>query len=319
MLKVLMNGYTIRIKERNTKNYKILRNFDGNSSNFADILYNFLNTNIGVSSIKRVKDQKTIYYGDLGHYNQDKEIIKCKAYVGVYGNRYDVVNYNTKLVDYNIKTDDSYAFPLNFMVYVPQLNTNTKIPDTGILVFEKFKNHGGKGLFVEQLEQYFTSNVQFKNYIIEINPFIPREIINIMKKGVISSVTIKGSSVSSDIAENISIRKKSKVELKFSKASITSTFRNRIVELLEKGKHVNFREVLDGPIIDPREISFDTDYNGQKRKVVLKDEGELMTPGIDVTDYVKPFTSDGYPDDTKLYERENIYIEQIKQSYNNGT
>ncbi|MGP6220958.1 hypothetical protein [Caldiplasma sukawensis] len=316
MGKVVINGYLLRIKEKNKSGYKPLRNFDGNSSDFAKILYDFINGNQGFNNIKDLGDQKTIYYGDLGYYDQQQEIIKGKSYVGAYGNDYEVVDRITKQVDYNIKPDDSYGFPLNFMIHIPSLNSNTKLSETGIVVFEKFKNHGAKSLFEVDLKQYFYSSSQHNSYLIEIEPFIPKEIINTMEHGKISSTTIKGSSISSDMAENISMEKNSKVELTFKNASITAKLRNSIVNILRNGGHFKLGEVLEGPIIDPNEISFDTEYNGQKRRVILKEEGEMMTPGIDVTEDVKPFTNRGYPNDIKMYEREYEYIQQIKQSYN---
>ena len=117
MAKVLISGYLVRIREKNKKEYSPLRNFDGNSADFSNILYEFLDSHKGFTNIDDVGDQKTIYYGDLGYFDPNKEIIKCKSFVGSFGNGYDVVNHATKQIDYNLVPDDSYAFPLNFMIY----------------------------------------------------------------------------------------------------------------------------------------------------------------------------------------------------------
>lgn len=316
MSKVILIGYIMRIKERNTSDYRKLRNFDGNSSDFGVVLYNFLKDKSGVQNIEDVGDQKTIFYGDLDYYNNNKNFIKCKSYVGTFGNRYDVVNHKTGKIDYNLMPDDSYAFPLNLIAYIPDINT--LYPDIGILVFEKFKNHGAKGLFETQLNRYFSKN--FHDYTIEIEPVVPEEIITYLEKGKVITTEISSLRPPKDLADKYSqgtsSKKKVKVALTITNMDLKPSVRNLIVSQLRQRKHVKLSDLLTGYLIDPNEIKFSLEYNNHMKKIVLKEEGEVMTPGIDVTDQVKPLTHDGYPDDTKLYSAQYSYLNDIRETYN---
>ena len=71
----MLIGYIIRIKKKNTSDYKPLKNFDGNSSDFGKLLYDFLKAKSGYQNIEDIGDQKTIFYGDLDYYSEGNLIL----------------------------------------------------------------------------------------------------------------------------------------------------------------------------------------------------------------------------------------------------
>jgi hypothetical protein len=320
MSKIVLIGYTIRIKEKRRPNYKSLRNFDGNSADFGVFLYDFLKSKSGNQNIEEIGDQKTIFYGDLGYHNNDKKYIKCKAYVGAFGNAYDIINFRTKNIDFIMQNEDSYAFPLNFIAYIPDLNS--KYPDIGILVFEKYKNHGGKGLFDNQLKYYFSK--KYNHLTLQIEPIVPEELIKYLEKGKITSTVISSLKIPDDLSDSYSrgteSKKKAKVELTIKNLDLNSDKRSLIVNMLRDRKHVKLSNLLTGYLIEPDEVKFSLEYEDHIKNIVLKEEGEIMTPGIDVTQQVGPILKrTGFPEDAKLYLAEYTYIDDIKESLNKDT
>lgn len=317
MAKVIIVGYTIKVFDEVNKRYEPLKNFGGNNSNLEKELFDFLNNRQGSTKIEKHGQMRTIFYGDLGNYNKIQDIIKCKAYVGSYGDRYDIVDVSQRKIDYSLKEDDSYGFPLNFLFKIEDLNSKT--PDTGIIVFEKYKNHGAKGLFQEQFSKYLKQ--KFPDYTIEIEPIVPEEVINYIRNGNFKETILRSHQIPSDIANSFEsgedIRRKAKVELKITNLGIKRKLKDMILDKMTKNKLSELSSIISGNLIPSEEISFLIELNGNEKRILIKEEGETMTPGIDVTGQVrdKEGTSVNFG---RLFQVQYKYLLEIEEKLNSG-
>lgn len=312
----MLIGYTIRIREKRQERYMPLKNFDGNNNDLGKEITEFLKNHQGHIKIEEVGDKRSIFYGDLGNFDNNKGIIQCKAFVGSFGDKYDIVNMKQHIVDYTLKPEDSYGFPLNFMLKIQDLSSKTS--DFGIIVFEKYKKHGAKGLFEEQFSKYFMK--KFPDHIVEIEFIVPEEVLNYIKNGKITETTLKSYKVPADISDSYEAgtdsRKKAKIELKIFNMDLKSSLRTKILALINKKEPGKLSQVITGHLIEPNEISLTIEYKGSEKNIIIKEEGETMTPGIDVTKQV--INKSGDPlDNTKLFEAEYKYLIEIEKKLNN--
>lgn len=314
MSKATITGYTLRLRKKGTKDeYKKLMQFSGNN-NLYDILYDFLNNGIGESNIKSVGDKKTIFYDELNKINSN--CINFIAKIGRYGEAYKLFNYVTKKLTYKRGKDDTDAFPLQFTIYIPDIND--EYSGIGILISEKYKNKSAKGLFETNFKEYFSKN--FKDYIIDIDPIIPEEFLAFFDRGFISKTTIKSHSIPNDIADSYTSGEDSKnkayIELTIKNKDLKKHIKSFIFDKLKNKKHIDISKLFTGYLITPEEVSFSGTLDGKQTTIILKDEEEMMVPSIDITKRVdSSLDEDGFPNKTLIKNIEIEYLNYFKKIY----
>lgn len=276
----------------------------------------FLNANKGVKNIQGVGDQKTIYYDNINSFDdKNYSIIQAKAFVGGYGNKYDIIDFKSGNKSYQKKFNDTDAFPLHFIIAIPEINSNSS--DIGFMVFEKFKKRGAKGFFATEFSDYFKT--KFNDYRIEIEPIVPEEVLTYLEKGGITETVIKGyqipKNIEDDFESGTSTNKRLSVTLTIKGRSPTKRMIDRITKAIKNKKH-GLNQLFTGELIGPHEIKLKSTYNGQEKTIVLKDDEEMLTPGLDITDQIKISITDGYPEDSSIYPVEYEYIERLKETIN---
>jgi hypothetical protein len=313
MAKVIITGYTIRLKKIRVKDYKKLRQFDGHND-LHNILYKFLNNKTGNSNMDEVGDQKTIFYDNLDT-PKNPDCINFTAYIGSYGTAYQLLDHIMKSLKYTRDTDDTDAFPLQCTIHIPDINSN--YPDIGFLISEKYKNRAAKGLFETHFKKYFSNS--FPDYILEMEPIIPEEFFTFFKKGIISTTKIKSYSIPNNIEDSFSsgenTKSKASVELVIKNKDLKRNLKNAISNRLKNKKHINLSTLFTGYPITPEEITFTGTLNGKQTTVILKEEGETMVPGIDVTKQVIPSKKTGFPNEKSMRDVEIRYLNDLITKY----
>ena len=312
MSKVTITEYTIRLKRSGTKEYQTLRQFDGNND-LRKALSDFINDRVGYSKIENLGDEKTIFYDEI-KILATPDCINFTAKIGGYGISYPIFDHTTKELKYTRNTNDTDAFPLQFTIYIPGIND--KSPDIGFLISEKYKNKAAKGLFETQFKKYLSE--KFQDYTLEIEPIIPQEFFKFFDKGIISTTKIKSYSTPKNIEDSFTsgenTKSKSSVEVIINNMDLIQKKKKLISRIFKRKGHVDLHELFTGYIITPDEISFKGTLDGKERTVILKDDGESMVPGIDVTDQVK-LSKIGFPEEELMRNVEVRYLNDLITNY----
>lgn len=310
MTKVILTGYTIRVRESRSKDYKTLRKFDGGTGNLFGTFNEFLKNRIGHSNIENLGDQKTIFYDGLQIIN-NPSYINFIAYVGAYGTAYQLLDHTSGNLKYTRNTKDTDAFPLQFTIYIPDVNS--KIPDIGILISEKYKNKAAKGLFETHFKDYFLR--KFPGYILEMEPIIPEEFYTFFEKGIITTTRMKSYSIPQNIEDSYqsgtSTKGKTSIELVIKNEDLKKRVKDSILKRFKEKRHGDLSTLFTGYPITPEEISFTGTLNGKQATVILKEDGETMVPGIDVTDRVSFSNYTGFPIDDSMRSIEIEYLNEL--------
>ena len=205
MAKTSLVGYSVKIRKKGSKrNYLNLYSFNGTTDLF-NILSDYFsyysptsssNTPYSVYNVPNT-DNKTIWIEDVDVKKGDR-VIQGVIRTGEYGYRYPIVNYQNHKLSYMKKKDDAELIPLSFLLYIPNKG-DTPLEKMGIAIFQRFKKNSLKGIFQSHFQDYFYK--RFPDYILEMIPLTPEEVIQSFTNGVITSAKLIAHSVPDDIAD----------------------------------------------------------------------------------------------------------------------
>ncbi len=314
MPKVILIGYDIKIKKIREEGYKPLEKFDG-KNDFFQILSKYLSDyqpmTPGSPNVIKVKqaDQKTIGFDGFTAEANSRTIFGTVK-IGEYGLSYGLVNVNNQNLTHNRTIDETDSFPIHFLFKIPDMNNTLRF--TGVAVFEKFRNRGAKGLFESHFEEYFRK--LFPDYLLMMRPLVPEEVMDSLTRGKISEVTLKSPGLPGNVEDFYY-----KGEKEDERAKLTYTFpktgaRKKMNDYLKDvvGKKQSMNGVLVGDWFEVAEISAKVKVDGRDETIIIKEEKELIVPGLDVTKNARP-GKNGFPPPEAVRRESDKYLKELEK------
>ncbi len=314
MPKVILIGYDIKIKKVREEGYKPLEKFDGKNDLFQ-VLSKYLSEHQpkspGAPNAIKVKqaDLKTLGF-DGFNVDLNTRTIFGTVKIGEYGLSYGLVNVNNQNLTHNRTVDETDTFPIHFLFRIPDIND--KLRFSGVAVFEKFRNRGAKGLFESHFDDYFRK--MFPEYLLLMRPLVPEEILDSLTRGKISEVTLKSPSLPSNVEDFYD-----KGEKEEARAKLTYTFpklgaKNKMNNYLKNvvGKKQSMKGVIVGDWFDVSEISAKVNVDGKDETIIIKEEKELIVPGLDITKNAKP-GKNGFPPPESVRRESDRYLKDLEK------
>ncbi len=155
-------SYILRVKTKAGRSSLQLDDFDGAGADIYEVLARYL----GSLAATDEKTKKVLEVQSVSVANRELTgIIEH----GEWGYSTDLKNYKTKRVSYKRKLEDVEHFPFYYLISAPQGTTR------GIVILQRFSNHGIRQLLVETLQQTFA--VDYPGYRISIEPAAPGKLI----------------------------------------------------------------------------------------------------------------------------------------------
>ncbi len=315
MSKVILTGYEIKIKKVREDGYKPLEKFDG-KNDFFQVLKMYLDTHQpkapGVPNTIKVKqaNQKTLI---LDGFDSDasSRIIFGTAKIGEYGISYNLVDVNKQNITHNRTVNETDSFPIHFLFHIPDMNNDLRF--TGVAVFEKFRNRGAKGLFESQLDEYFEE--KFPDYILKMEPLVPEEVMDSLTKGVISEVTLKSSGMPKNVEDFYDKGEKeeerAKLTYTFPKAGAKKNLNNWLKKVIGMDQSMN--GVLTGNWFDVNEINAKVKVDDKDETIIIKEEKNLIMPGLDVSKNARPEKKNGFPPPESVRRESEKYLIDLEK------
>ena len=269
MAKILLASYTLRIRRKRNKRYEQLSLFDGRED-FFKIFKNYLG-NLK-REISHNKENKELFIVDQLNINKEERLIHGLVKTGEYGYETDLYDVNLRQISHKRKPEEAELIPFYFLTFIP------KYGDEGLIFFQRFGPFGIRRIFFQKINSLFQQS--FSDFIIEINPLIPEDLINnYLKNGRITKVRFVSFAPSRDIADlynNEGYRE----EIGSIELTISAKRNKSLSFALEKlFNFLNKKEEL-GRIIEVKDFEFNTikiemDLGGVKRTLDLSNLGKL--------------------------------------------
>lgn len=314
MSKVILIGYDIRIKRIREDGYKPLEKFDG-KSDFFQILSKYLADHQpklpGSPNAIKVKqaDQKTLGFDGFIADTNNRTIFGTVK-IGEYGLSYGLVNVNNQNLTHNRTVDETDSFPIHFLFRIPSINDNLRF--SGVAVFEKFRNRGAKGLFESHFMEYFRK--MFPDYLLLMRPLVPEEVMDSLTRGKISEVTLKSPGLPNNIEDFYDKGEKeeerAKLTYNFPKAGAIKKMNDYLRNVVDKKQSMN--GVLVGDWFDVNEISAKVKVDGKDETIIIKEEKELIVPGLDITKNARP-GKNGFPPPEAVRRESDKYMKDLEK------
>lgn len=314
MSKVILIGYDIKIKKVREDGYKPLEQFDGNND-FLQVLSKYLADHQpkqpGIPNAYKVKqaDLKTIGFDGFSTDTKARTIFGT-AKIGEYGLSYGLINVTSQNLTHNRTVDETDTFPIHFLFRVPRINDPLRF--SGIAVFEKFRNRGAKGLFESHFYEYFQK--LFPDYLLLMRPLVPEEILDSLTRGKISEITLKSPSLPSNAEDFYDKGEKeeerAKLTYKFPKSGAKRKLNDYLKNII--GKKQSMNGVLVGEWFDVSEISAKVKVDGKDETIIIKEEKELIIPGLDVTENARP-GKNGFPPPDAVRRESEKYLKDLEK------
>jgi hypothetical protein len=311
--KVILTGYDIKIKKVREDGYKTLEQFDG-KNDFFQVLSKYLSDHqpkqLGIPNAYIVKqaDLKTIGFAGFSPDTNTRTIFGTVK-IGEYGLSYGMVNVNNQSLTHNRTVDETDLFPIHFLFRVPRINDQLKF--SGIAVFEKFRNRGAKGLFESHFYEYFRK--LFPDYLILMRPLVPEEVLDSLTRGTISEVTLKSPRLPSNPEDFYYKGEKegehAKLTYTFSKKGAKKKLNDYLKNVISKKQ--SMKGVLVGEWFDVNEINAKVKVDGKDETIVIKEEKELIIPGLDITKNAPP-EKNGFPPPDSVRREAGKYLKDLE-------
>ncbi len=311
MAKVSLIGYSIRIKKKRSKEYAELHSFDGSTDLFSiftqyfDKYYNNKSkTGYPVEDVPNT-DNKTVLIDSV---QINGRIIQGVIRTGDYGYITPIVNHQTHKLSYTKNKEDTELFPHSFLLYIPKKG-DVPIEKMGIAIFQRFRKTGIKGVFQSHFENFFKQISP--NYILEMIPITPEEVLSAFKNGKIKSAKLISHSASSDLADYYSTEDndKGKISLVFEKGVFQPKFVDKFIKILQGTLPV--RKIIESNWISPDEIRAKIEIEGVEKTFIIKEDESEITPGLDISDKVL-YGNDGFPTQQSVNREAHTYLEILK-------
>ena len=311
MAKVSLVGYSIRIRKTRSKEYADLYSFDEATdlfSVFTEYFGRYSNTSSNAQyAVEDVPhtDNKTISIDSVQINNR---IIQGVIRTGDYGYSTPIVNHQSHQLSYTKNKDDTELAPLSFLLYVPKKG-DVPLEKMGIAIFQRFRKSGLKGVFQSHFQDFFKQG--FPDYVLEMVPLTPEEVVSAFENGVIKSAKLISHSLSGDLADYYSTEDddRGKVILGFEGGNFHPRFIDKLIKVF---KHeLSISGIIESEWISPDEIKTRVEINGTEKTFTIKEEGTEITPGIDVSDNVS-YGNDGFPTQESVSREALKYLEILK-------
>ena len=311
MAKASLIGYSIRVRKTRSKEYVDLYSFDGTTDLFSVFSQYFSrysnsgsNTQYAVEDVPNT-DNKTI---SIDSVQINGRIIQGVIRTGDYGYITPIVNHQSRKLSYTRNKEDTELTPLSFLLYVPKKG-DVPIEKMGIVIFQRFRKNGLKGVFQSHFQDFFEQ--LYPDYILEMIPLTPEEVLSAFKNGVIKSVQLISHSLSSDLADYYSTRDddRGKVTLGFEKGRFHRRFIDNLIKILQRDLPIS--KIIESDWISPDEIKTRVEIKGTEKTFTIKEEGTEITPGIDISDDVS-YGNDGFPTQQSINREALKYLEILK-------
>ncbi len=319
MSKVTLTGYEIKIKKVREDGDKALEKFDGKNDLFQVLrmyLYTHQPKTSGVPDTIKVKqaDQKTLIFDGFESDTNSRTIFGT-AKIGEYGLAYNLVDVNNQNITYKRTVNETDSFPIHFLFHIPDMNSNLRF--TGVAVFEKFRNRGGKGLFESDFDEYFRK--KFPDYLLRMESLVPEEVMDSLTRGVISEVTLKSPSLpknEEDFYDNGEKEEgRSKLTYTFPKAGAKENLNKWLKKVVGKKELMN--GVLTGDWFDVNEISAKVNVDNKDETIIIKEGGELIVPGLDISKNARPEKKNGFPPPEAVRRESEKYLIDLEKKLMN--
>jgi len=161
-----LTPYTIRLRQKRSSEYLNLSDLPDVHVDILGIFYEYLNSVLPKLPIDATaKEHLKVEFANKKH-----RTITGRFKGGVKGYGAELRDVNLDSLSYERKLSDAEFVPYYFLIRIP---TKT---EKGILVLQKFRNLGIRNLFASQFQTYLRSKIG-DNYILEISPLIPAELI----------------------------------------------------------------------------------------------------------------------------------------------
>lgn len=165
--------YKVGVKKRNKEdkkeNYFPLQSIPapGGDERFSEVLYKFCRR-----CEEKMENNKKTLRVENPKYVDGREGVHGIIKVGEYGYTTDFWNVESDEIRENAREKgDSEEIPLFFLYYSTEL-----MEKKGIMIFQRFKNWGGKGLFERAIQEFIKENYP-KDPIVKINPIISEDLL----------------------------------------------------------------------------------------------------------------------------------------------
>ncbi|BAB60629.1 TVG1537727 [Thermoplasma volcanium GSS1] len=179
----------------------------------------------------------------------------------------------------------------------------------GIAIFQRFRKSGLKGVFQSHFQNFFEE--RFPDYILEMIPITPDEVLDAFKNGVIKSVQLISHSLTSDLADYYSTEddKRGRVILGFEKGRFHGKFIDNFIKIVKHEMPIS--KIIESEWMSPDEIKTEVEIKGTQKTFTLKEEGSEITPGIDISKKVS-YGNDGFPTQESVNREALKYLEILK-------
>jgi len=311
MAKVSLIGYSIRIRKTRSKEYNNLYAFDGATDLFSIFTQYFKrysnnssNNQYAIEDVPHT-DNKTISIQSVQINNRT---IQGVIRTGDYGYSTPIVNRQSHKLSYTKDKDDTELVPLSFLLYVPKKG-DVPLEKMGIAIFQKFKKSGLKGVFQSHFQDFFAQD--FPDYILEMIPLTPEEVVSAFKNGVIKSAKLVSHSPPDDIADYYSTKDddKGKLILEFEGGSFHPRFVDNLIKVFKR--ELPIKKIIESEWISPDEIKTTVKINGKEKTFTIKEGDTEITTGIDISDNVS-VGNDGFPTQQSVMREAVKYLETLK-------
>lgn len=200
MAKINLSPYTIEIRQKRNKENEDLFNLFGTGTSLFDVVKEIIDK-YKQTPFKQSKNQKTLKFDDKVKFNNLSRIqlVQDTLYYGEYGVLMRLMDTNTGLMDSNpIDPDKSPVLEFAFTYFQDSL-----IKKHGYFILQTYSNKGYKTVLNRLLENELNAKFN-KDVIIEMNPIISSDIIDLVKKGGrIFDITFISHDVSKDSTNDL--------------------------------------------------------------------------------------------------------------------
>lgn len=273
-----LTAYTVTVNKSGSKKDQRLDIFDG-STNLLDVFYDFIKKSIGNDFIFPDK-KRVMRFAEISNRLNDNFIAGIQT--GEYGFTSDIYDTNSKSNAHIRQKTEAEMLPFFLFAYFP------KGKSKGVLIFQRFKQFGVRGYFMDEFYPFFSSN--HTGYTLKIAKAVPATVLaNILGKGQVKVFRFVKYQASSDICDAMSKidQDASTTEVEY----VVKAKRNGYFGLLDPLKKEfskavpDFKSIVEIPNFDYDTIKVDIDISGKRKSVDL---GKLfkISANVDITDDV---------------------------------
>jgi hypothetical protein len=255
-----------------------LDQFNG-SANLLKVLHDFISGQLG-TDVTFAHKQRVMRYTAIDPISHDSFVASIQT--GEYGFTSDIYDTASQTSAHLRSRTEAEMLPFFLYAYFPHGKTK------GVLVFQRFKQFGVRGYFMDEVYKLFTS--RFPGYSLKLAKAVPAAILaEILGKGQVKVFRFVKYQASSDICDAMSQldQDASTTEVEY----VVKARRNSYFGLLDPLKNEfakavpDFKSIVEIPNFDYDTIRVDVDIAGRRRSVDL---GKLskISANVDITDDV---------------------------------